>query len=88
MAIKETISTLKFAELAKRIKNKAVINEDSDEGKFKKLYMDCLKQLNLMKQRGVSPISAFTSSLQNETLDQSVIVKSDFDQINNNLNQV
>lgn len=59
MAIKETISTLKFAERAKRIKNKAIINEDSDEGKFKKLYLDCLKQLNMAKQGGDYSISAF-----------------------------
>jgi len=31
MAIKETIQTLKFAERAKKIKNKAVVNEENNQ---------------------------------------------------------
>jgi hypothetical protein len=39
MAIKETLSTLRFAERAKKIKNKAVINEENNEGYFQKKYL-------------------------------------------------
>jgi hypothetical protein len=34
MAIRETISTLKFAERAKKIKNKAIVNEENNEKYF------------------------------------------------------
>lgn len=43
MAMRETISTLKFAERAKKIKNKAVVNEDGDERMFQKKYLELLK---------------------------------------------
>jgi len=34
MAIRETLSTLKFAERAKKIKNKAIVNEENNEKYF------------------------------------------------------
>lgn len=49
MAMRETISTLKFAERAKKIKNKAVVNEDGDERMFQKKYLELLKQVEQMK---------------------------------------
>ena len=49
MAMKETLSTLKFAERAKRIKNKAIVNEENNEAYFKKKYMELLKEINTMK---------------------------------------
>ena len=45
MAIKETLSTLKFAERAKKIKNKAKINEENNERYFQKKYMELLKEV-------------------------------------------
>ena len=49
MAMKETLSTLKFAERAKRIKNKAIVNEENNEAYFKKKYMELLKEMNAIK---------------------------------------
>jgi len=34
MAIRETLTTLKFAERAKKIKNKAIVNEENNEKYF------------------------------------------------------
>ena len=42
MAIRETLSTLKFAERAKKIKNKAVVNEEAN---FQKKYFELLKEV-------------------------------------------
>ena len=43
-AIKETLSTLKFAQRAKMIKNKAVVNEESSDAEYwKKKYHALLK---------------------------------------------
>jgi kinesin family member 15 len=56
MAIKETLSTLKFAERAKKIKNKAKINEENNEKYFQKKYMDLLKEIAQMKQNGVQSV--------------------------------
>jgi len=50
MAMKETLSTLKFAERAKKIKNKAIVNEENGEGYFKKKYMQLLKDMDHIKQ--------------------------------------
>jgi hypothetical protein len=50
MAIRETLSTLKFAERAKKIKNKAVVNEESNDKYFQKKYNDLVKEMELMKQ--------------------------------------
>jgi len=36
MAYKETLSTLKFAERAKKIKNKAIVNEENNVNFYKK----------------------------------------------------
>ena len=49
MAIKETLSTLRFAERAKKIKNKAVINEENNEGYFQKKYLQLVKEVTEMK---------------------------------------
>lgn len=43
MAMKETLSTLKFAERAKKIKNKAIVNEEMGEKFYQKKYLDLLK---------------------------------------------
>ena len=44
-AIKETISTLKFAQRAKMIRNKAVVNEESSDAEYwKKRYHELLKK--------------------------------------------
>ena len=56
MAMRETISTLKFAERAKKIKNKAVVNEDGDERVFQKKYLELLKQMDLMKNGAISSL--------------------------------
>ena len=56
MAIRETISTLKFAERAKRIKNKAVVNEENNERYFQKKYMELLKEVNQLKSGGTASI--------------------------------
>ena len=46
-AFKETLSTLKFAQRAKMIKTKAVINEENtDAGFWKKKYQELLKKMN------------------------------------------
>lgn len=50
LAIKETLSTLKFAERAKKIQNKAKINEENNDGFFKKMYNGLLNQVQLLKQ--------------------------------------
>ena len=42
MAIKETLSTLQFAERAKKIKNKAIVNEEANEKFFQKKYNELL----------------------------------------------
>jgi hypothetical protein len=57
MAMRETISTLKFAERAKKIKNKAVVNEDGDERMFQKKYYELLKQIEAMKSGTVQSIN-------------------------------
>jgi len=44
-ALKETLSTLKFAQRAKMIKNKAVINEDMGPGFWKKKYDELMKTI-------------------------------------------
>ena len=49
MAMKETLSTLKFAERAKKIKNKAIVNEENNESYFKKKYMELLEEIKTMK---------------------------------------
>lgn len=49
MAIRETLSTLKFAERAKKIKNKARVNEQGNEGLFKKKYEELLKEIERLK---------------------------------------
>jgi len=49
LALRETLSTLKFAERAKRIKNKAVVNEENNEKFFQKKYNELLKQVALLK---------------------------------------
>ena len=43
MAIRETLSTLKFAERAKKIKNKAIVNEENNEKYFQNKYNELLK---------------------------------------------
>jgi len=43
MAIRETLSTLKFAERAKKIKNKAIVNEENNEKCFQNKYNELLK---------------------------------------------
>ena len=45
MAMKETLSTLKFAERAKKIKNNARVNEENNENAFKKKYFLLLKEI-------------------------------------------
>ena len=55
MAIRETMSTLRFAERAKKIKNKARVNEENNEGFFKKKYNDLLKEMEIMRGGKISP---------------------------------
>ena len=44
-ALKETISTLKFAQRAKMIQNKAIVNEENSNAEYwKKKYMDLFSQ--------------------------------------------
>jgi len=44
-AVRETVSTLKFAQRAKMIKNKAIVNEDSTNVEYwKQKYLDLLKK--------------------------------------------
>ena len=63
MAIRETLSTLKFAERAKKIKNKARVNEQANESFFKKKYEELVKEIELMKNGKVSPkLGNLTSS--------------------------
>ena len=50
MAIRETLSTLKFAERAKKIKNKAVVNQEANDKFFQKKYNKLLKEVEAMKQ--------------------------------------
>ena len=49
MAIRETLSTLKFAERAKKIKNRAVVNEENNERVFEKKYMALLREMTTLK---------------------------------------
>lgn len=49
MAMRETITTLKFAERAKKIKNKAVVNEEHGERYFQSKYHEALKELAALK---------------------------------------
>lgn len=49
MAMKETLSTLQFAERAKKIKNKAVVNEENNEKYFKKKYMELMQEVAQMR---------------------------------------
>jgi hypothetical protein len=51
----ESLSTLKFANRAKNIKNDAVVNEDVDQGTLLRRYEKELKRLRtLLEQRGVT----------------------------------
>jgi hypothetical protein len=47
MAMRETLSTLQFAERAKKIKNKAVVNEEAN---FQKKYMELLKEVEMFRK--------------------------------------
>jgi hypothetical protein len=71
MAMRETISTLKFAERAKKIKNKAVVNEDGDERAFQKKYLELLKQMELMKNGAIQTLPHQLSSNSNQIEDGS-----------------
>lgn len=51
MAIRETISTLKFAERAKKIKNKAVVNEENTENFYQRKFFELQKEIALMRQQ-------------------------------------
>ena len=43
-AIKETLSTLKFAQRAKMIRNKAIVNEENSDAEYwKKKYLELVK---------------------------------------------
>ena len=44
MALRETLSTLKFAERAKKIQNRAIINEENNDKVFKRKYEALLKE--------------------------------------------
>ena len=57
-AIKETISTLKFAQRAKMIKNKAIVNEENSNAEYWKL-----KYMNLARQMGSTPNEGISSGL-------------------------
>lgn len=68
--LNETLSTLKFAQRAKLIQNKAVINEDSSgtiillKNEIKKLKKDLneqIKQVNLLRSMAASPLGAVQS---------------------------
>ena len=64
-AIKETISTLKFAQRAKMIRTKAVVNEESSDAEYwKKRYQDLVK-----KQQNSSSLNESHMSI--DTLNQS-----------------
>ena len=47
MAIRETLSTLQFADRAKRIKNKAVVNEEAN---YQKKYFELMKEVELLRK--------------------------------------
>lgn len=49
MAIRETLSTLKFAERAKKIKNRAIVNEENNERVYEKKYLATLRELTMLK---------------------------------------
>ena len=55
-AIRETLSTLKFAQRAKMIKNKAIVNEENSDAEYWKQ-----KYLALMKAGGSLANSALSS---------------------------
>ena len=44
-AIRETLSTIKFAQRAKMIRNKAIVNEENSDAEYwKKKYLELMKQ--------------------------------------------
>jgi kinesin family protein 1 len=47
MAIRETLSTLQFADRAKRIKNKAVVNEEAN---YQKKYLELMKEVEQLRK--------------------------------------
>jgi kinesin family member 15 len=50
-AIKETLSTLKFAQRAKMIRNKAIVNEENNNSEYwKQKFLRLQKQLNSSEQ--------------------------------------
>ena len=49
MAYRETLSTLNFAQRAKKIKNKAIVNEENTETFYKKKCFDLQKEIDLLK---------------------------------------
>lgn len=61
MAYKETLSTLKFAERAKKIKNKAVVNEENNVNYYKKQILLLQKELEQLRgiNNGSNPIQKF-----------------------------
>ena len=57
-ALKETSSTLKFAQRAKMIKNKAIVNEESSDAEYwKKKYMEVLKMSQNESNMLSNPVS-------------------------------
>ncbi len=48
-AFKETLQTLKFAERAKKIKNKAIVNEVNNQNLNEKKISDLLKEIEMLK---------------------------------------
>ena len=66
-AIRETLSTVKFAQRAKMIRNKAIVNEENSDAEYWKQ-----KYLTLLKNGATSPITSANNS--KDSKDESMTV--------------
>ena len=68
MAIRETLSTLQFAERAKKIKNKAVVNEEAN---YQKKYFELMKEVEMLRKGQVPQQVVIQEQVCNPVNDQA-----------------
>ena len=80
--MKETLTTLKFAERAKKIKNKAVVNEENNEKVYQKKYLQAMAELTKLRE------SLKSGQVVSSIPDTSFLMKDNFDALNQTISRV
>lgn len=88
-AFSESLSTLKFANRAKNIKNSPTVNQDQDQGALLRKYqMEIQKLKNELEERSKMPIDSMVVELEKErqkALEDKQEVMSAYEQRNRDL---